>query len=98
MSVMVALWNCPMAILLWKAFSALVAGHGVVLKPATEVSIPHIDWPMIGAEVHSPFVGVKETGNGHREFSYTVLDIFMEWKSVQFGYSKRPQRAQIEES
>ena len=49
-----------------------------------------------GAEVHLPFGGVKDTGNGHREASHTVLDTFTEWKSVYIDYSGRLQRAQID--
>ncbi|MDZ4804391.1 MAG: aldehyde dehydrogenase family protein [Candidatus Eisenbacteria bacterium] len=61
-----------------------------------EAGITYINGPTIGAEVHLPFGGVKETGNGHREASHTVLDIFTEWKSVYIDYSGRLQRAQID--
>jgi alpha-ketoglutaric semialdehyde dehydrogenase len=61
-----------------------------------EAGITYVNGPTIGAEVHLPFGGVKETGNGHREASSTVLDIFTEWKSVYIDYSGRLQRAQID--
>ncbi len=61
-----------------------------------EAGITYINGPTIGAEVHLPFGGVKETGNGHREASHTVLDIFTEWKSVYIDYSGKLQRAQID--
>ncbi len=61
-----------------------------------EAGITYINGPTIGAEVHLPFGGVKETGNGHREAGKTVLDIFSEWKSVYIDYSGRLQRAQID--
>jgi aldehyde dehydrogenase (NAD+) len=61
-----------------------------------EAGITYINGPTIGAEVHLPFGGVKETGNGHREASHTVLDIFTEWKSVYIDYSGRLQKAQID--
>jgi len=32
-----------------------------------EAGITYINAPTIGAEVHLPFGGVKQTGNGHRE-------------------------------
>src|SRR6266550_2355765 len=50
----------------------------------------------IGAEVHLPFGGTKETGNGHREGGLQVLDVFSEWKAVYVDYSGRLQRAQID--
>ena len=61
-----------------------------------EAGITYVNGPTIGAEVHLPFGGVKETGNGHREASYTVLDVFSEWKAVYVDYSGKLQRAQID--
>jgi acyl-CoA reductase-like NAD-dependent aldehyde dehydrogenase len=61
-----------------------------------EAGITYVNGPTIGAEVHLPFGGVKETGNGHREASSTVLDIFTEWKAVYIDYSGKLQRAQID--
>jgi aldehyde dehydrogenase (NAD+) len=61
-----------------------------------EAGITYVNGPTIGAEVHLPFGGVKDTGNGHREASHTVLDIFSEWKAVYVDYSGRLQRAQID--
>ncbi len=61
-----------------------------------ESGITYINSPTIGAEVHLPFGGVKNTGNGHREASETALDIFSEWKSVFIDYSGRLQKAQID--
>src|SRR6476620_1538676 len=52
-----------------------------------EAGITYINGPTIGAEVHLPFGGVKDTGNGHREAGTTVYDIFTEWKSVYIDYS-----------
>ncbi len=61
-----------------------------------EAGITYVNGPTIGAEVHLPFGGVKDTGNGHREASHTVLDIFSEWKAVYVDYSGKLQRAQID--
>jgi alpha-ketoglutaric semialdehyde dehydrogenase len=61
-----------------------------------EAGITYVNGPTIGAEVHMPFGGVKETGNGHREASHTVLDVFTEWKTVYIDYSGKLQRAQID--
>jgi len=56
----------------------------------------YVNAPTIGAEVHLPFGGTKETGNGHREAGQAALDVFTEWKSVYVDYSGTLQRAQID--
>jgi aldehyde dehydrogenase (NAD+) len=61
-----------------------------------EAGITYINGPTIGAEVHLPFGGVKQTGNGHREVGTTALDVFTEWKTVYVDYSGSLQRAQID--
>ncbi|MCZ7646875.1 MAG: aldehyde dehydrogenase family protein [Planctomycetota bacterium] len=61
-----------------------------------EAGITYVNGPTIGAEVHLPFGGVKQTGNGHREAGETALEIFTEWKSVYVDYSGRLQKAQID--
>ncbi|MBD2100553.1 aldehyde dehydrogenase family protein [Leptolyngbya sp. FACHB-261] len=61
-----------------------------------EAGITYINGPTIGAEVHLPFGGVKQTGNGHREVGSAALDVFTEWKTVYVDFSGRLQRAQID--
>lgn len=61
-----------------------------------EAGITYINAPTIGAEVHLPFGGVKNTGNGHREAAETALDIFTEWKACYIDYSDKLQKAQID--
>ncbi|HPB32809.1 MAG TPA: aldehyde dehydrogenase family protein [Candidatus Sumerlaeota bacterium] len=61
-----------------------------------EAGITYVNGPTIGAEIQLPFGGLKNTGNGHRESSHTVLDTFSEWKSIYVDYSGRLQRAQID--
>jgi len=61
-----------------------------------ETGIFYVNSSTIGAEVHLPFGGVKETGNGHREAGIAGLDVFTEWKSIYVDYSGRLQRAQID--
>ena len=56
----------------------------------------YINAPTIGAEIHLPFGGTKETGNGHREAATAALDVFSEWKSVYVDFSGGLQRAQID--
>jgi len=61
-----------------------------------EAGITYVNGPTIGAEVHLPFGGVKDTGNGHREAAMMVLDFYSEWKAVYVDYSGTLQRAQID--
>ena len=60
-----------------------------------EAGITYINAPTIGAEVHLPFGGVKQTGNGHRE-GLGAIDFFTTWKAVYVDYSDKLQRAQID--
>jgi alpha-ketoglutaric semialdehyde dehydrogenase len=61
-----------------------------------EVGIVYVNAGTTGAEVHLPFGGWKETGNGHREAGHAALDTFTEWKSIYVDFSGRFQRAQID--
>jgi alpha-ketoglutaric semialdehyde dehydrogenase len=61
-----------------------------------ETGITYVNAGTTGAEVHLPFGGTKDTGNGHREAGQAALDVFTEWKSVYVDYSGRLQRAQID--
>jgi alpha-ketoglutaric semialdehyde dehydrogenase len=58
--------------------------------------ITYVNAGTIGAEVHLPFGGMKETGNGHREAGQAALDVFTEWKSIYIDYSGKLQKAQID--
>jgi alpha-ketoglutaric semialdehyde dehydrogenase len=61
-----------------------------------EAGITYVNAGTIGAEVHLPFGGTKDTGNGHREAGQAALDVFTEWKSIYVDYSGHLQRAQID--
>ncbi|MFN2386545.1 MAG: aldehyde dehydrogenase family protein [Thermoanaerobaculia bacterium] len=61
-----------------------------------ETGIFYVNSSTIGAEVHLPFGGVKDTGNGHREAGIAGIEVFTEWKSVYVDFSGRLQRAQID--
>lgn len=61
-----------------------------------EAGITYVNAPTIGAEVHLPFGGVKQTGNGHREGGTGALDFYTTWKAVYVDYSDKLQRAQID--
>jgi alpha-ketoglutaric semialdehyde dehydrogenase len=61
-----------------------------------ETGIFYVNSSTIGAEVHLPFGGMKDTGNGHREAGIAGLDVFTEWKSIYVDFSGRLQKAQID--
>ncbi|HET9754948.1 MAG TPA: aldehyde dehydrogenase family protein [Candidatus Limnocylindrales bacterium] len=61
-----------------------------------ETGIVYVNAGTTGAEVHLPFGGWKETGNGHREAGNVALDTYTEWKSIYVDFSGRLQRAQID--
>jgi aldehyde dehydrogenase (NAD+) len=61
-----------------------------------QAGITYINAGTTGAEVHLPFGGTKDTGNGHREAGQAALDVFTEWKSIYVDYSGRLQKAQID--
>jgi len=62
-----------------------------------EAGVTYINAPTIGAEVHLPFGGVKNTGNGAKEAGSTAIEEFTEIKTVFIDYSGRLQKAQIVE-
>jgi acyl-CoA reductase-like NAD-dependent aldehyde dehydrogenase len=61
-----------------------------------KTGITYVNAGTTGAEVHLPFGGTKDTGNGHREAGQAALDFYTEWKSVYVDYSGKLQRAQID--
>ncbi len=61
-----------------------------------EAGITYINAPTIGAEVHLPFGGIKDTGNGAREAGTTAIHEFTEIKTVFVDYSGKLQKAQIQ--
>lgn len=60
-----------------------------------EAGVTYINAPTIGAEVHLPFGGVKNTGIGTREAGTEAIHEFTEIKSVFVDFSGRLQKAQI---
>lgn len=57
----------------------------------------YLNAPTIGSEIHLPFGGMKDTGNGHRESGTAAIDQFTEIKTVFLDYSGTLQRAHIDE-
>lgn len=61
-----------------------------------ETGITYVNASTIGAEVHLPFGGVKESGNGSREGGIEGIHEFTETKTIYIDYSGRLQKAQID--
>ncbi|MBI4214677.1 aldehyde dehydrogenase family protein [archaeon] len=61
-----------------------------------ETGITYVNSSTIGAEVHLPFGGVKQTGNGTREAGIEGINEFTETKTIYVDYSGKLQRAQID--
>ncbi|QQR92775.1 MAG: aldehyde dehydrogenase family protein [Candidatus Iainarchaeum archaeon] len=59
-----------------------------------EAGITYVNSSTIGAEVHLPFGGIKQTGNGTREAGIEGIHEFTETKTVYIDYSGRLQKAQ----
>lgn len=49
-----------------------------------------------GAEAHLPFGGNRKSGNGSRQSGVWVLDQFTRWQAVNWDYSGRLQKAQMD--
>src|SRR5439155_2941965 len=49
-----------------------------------------------GAEAHLPFGGNKRSGNGSRQAGIWVLDQFTRWQAMNWDYSGRLQKAQMD--
>jgi aldehyde dehydrogenase (NAD+) len=72
---------------------------GRALRAITELQagLVYLNAPTIGSEIHLPFGGVKDTGNGHRESGTAAIEQFTETKTVFLDYSGTLQRAHIDE-
>ncbi len=63
----------------------------------TYTGIFYVNASTIGAEVHLPFGGTNQTGNGHREAGTAALEVFSEWKAIYVDFSGKLQKAQIDD-
>ncbi len=62
-----------------------------------KAGLVYLNAPTIGSEIHLPFGGTKDTGNGHRESGTAAIEQFTETKTVFLDYSGTLQRAHIDE-
>ena len=61
-----------------------------------DAGLTYVNSSTIGSEVHLPFGGVKDTGNGTREGGIEGIHEFSETKTVYVDYSGKLQKAQID--
>ena len=59
-----------------------------------DTGITYVNSSTIGSEVHLPFGGVKDTGNGTREAGIEGIHEFSETKTIYVDYSNKLQKAQ----
>ncbi|MFM8774849.1 MAG: aldehyde dehydrogenase family protein, partial [Actinomycetota bacterium] len=89
----------------------LANGHGYGLSSAIYTSDPKAVWRFrqgisagmlsinnstSGAEAHLPFGGNGRSGNGSRQSGIWVLDQFTRWQSMNWDYSGKLQKAQMD--
>jgi alpha-ketoglutaric semialdehyde dehydrogenase len=95
----------------WDEAMALANGHGYGLSAAIYTTSPkhafrfreQIGAGMVsvnnstsGAEAHLPFGGNGKSGNGSRQSGIWVLDQFTRWQSMNWDFSGRLQKAQMD--
>ncbi len=66
--------------------------------PRLQAGLIYINTSTIGAEIQTPFGGVKQTGNGHREAGGLggALETYTEMKVISTDYSGKIQKAQMD--
>jgi aldehyde dehydrogenase (NAD+) len=89
----------------------LANGHGYGLSASIYTTDPNSVWRFreasnagmlsvnnstSGAEAHLPFGGNGKSGNGSRQSGIWVIDQFTRWQSMNWDYSGRLQRAQMD--
>jgi alpha-ketoglutaric semialdehyde dehydrogenase len=90
---------------------ALANGHGYGLSSSIYTRDPEAVWRFrqgisagmvsvnnstSGAEAHLPFGGNGKSGNGSRQSGVWVLDQFTRWQAMNWDYSGRLQKAQMD--
>lgn len=65
-------------------------------RRATRAGMVSVNNSTSGAEAHLPFGGNGRSGNGSRQSGIWVIDQFTRWQSMNWDYSGRLQRAQMD--
>ena len=95
----------------WEEAMDLANGHGYGLSSSIYTNEPAVVFAFrrgisagmvsmnnstSGAEAHLPFGGNGKSGNGSRQSGVWVLDQFTRWQSMNWDYSGRLQKAQMD--
>jgi len=95
----------------WEEALALATGHGYGLSASIYTTDPRnafrfreqcgagmvsVNNSTSGAEAHLPFGGNGRSGNGSRQSGVWVLDQFTRWQALNWDFSGRLQKAQME--
>lgn len=95
----------------WEEAIALATGHGYGLSASIYTTDPRsafrfreqvgagmvsVNNSTSGAEAHLPFGGNGRSGNGSRQSGVWVLDQFTRWQALNWDFSGRLQKAQME--
>jgi aldehyde dehydrogenase (NAD+) len=70
--------------------------HAFRFREAVSAGMVSVNNSTSGAEAHLPFGGNRRSGNGSRQSGVWVLDQFTRWQALNWDYSGRLQRAQMD--
>ena len=101
--------NFPVAVPCWYLVPALLCGNAVVWKPAevapatafrfregVSAGMVSVTNSTSGAEAHLPAGGNGRSGNGSRQSGIWVLEQFTRWQALNWDFSGRLQKAQMD--
>jgi aldehyde dehydrogenase (NAD+) len=71
-------------------------GHAFRFRERITAGMVSVNNSTSGAEAHLPFGGNGRSGNGSRQSGVWVLDQFTRWQSLNWDYSGRLQKAQMD--
>ena len=72
------------------------AFHALKFRERVTAGMVSVNNSTSGAEAHLPFGGNGKSGNGSRQSGIWVLDQFTRWQSMNWDYSGKLQKAQMD--
>ena len=70
--------------------------HALRFRERVTAGMVSVNNSTSGAEAHLPFGGNRRSGNGSRQSGIWVLDQFTQWQAMNWDYSGRLQKAQMD--
>ena len=70
--------------------------HALRFRERVSAGMVSVNNSTSGAEAHLPFGGNGRSGNGARQSGVWVLDQFTRWQAMNWDYSGRLQKAQMD--